>query len=393
KPKGDTKTPKETADETGAKTEKKPSPQQATTPETKKEENQLKNLSTADLPPIMVRVFKIKPVDFQDNLPVMGTVKGKTEVQLRFEISGTINKINFREGEKVRKGDVIACLDPKDVQLKYSYAKNKFNSAQATANSAKKRLEVFQKLFEVGAVLKTKLEEMELEYESAKYQVETSRSEMDLSENELTKTCITASKDGLMGPRDAEEGEFITPQDKVGILYEIKEVYVEVGVVERDIDKIKIGQQAKVYVDAYQKTPFEGTVEYIYPVVEGKSRTLTVKIKVNNPENALLPGMFSRADIKLYETKNAIIVPATSVSRVGNQIQVPLVPAETIQTDADGVQIGVVQVKRVTLAYETSDYVQIATGVKPNDLIITEAQGEIKDGAKVKVVGIDETSL
>ncbi|MDD2702396.1 MAG: efflux RND transporter periplasmic adaptor subunit [Candidatus Omnitrophica bacterium] len=386
----------------GAKEEIKPGGQpagpgggeQGKTSEAPREGKKLTDLMPPEEPPpLMVRVFKVKPVNFQDNLPVMGTVKGKTEIPLKFEVSGVINKINFREGEKIKKGDVIACIDPKDVQLKYVYAKNKFNSAQASANSAKKRLEVFQKLYDAGAILKTKLEEIELEYEAAKYQVETARSEMDLAENELGKTCIAATKEGVMGPREAEEGQFITPQDKAGTLFEIKEVFVEVGVVERDIDKIKIGQKAKVFVDAFQNIPFDGTVAYIFPVVEGKSRTLTIKIKVDNPESQLLPGMFSRAEILLHEVQNALIVPMTSLYPTGNIYRAPVIPAETLRTDEDGFQTGRLEMRTVTVPYKTSDYAQVSEGMKANDYIVTEVQGEFKDKAKVKIVGTEEGSF
>ncbi len=359
------------------------------TPDEKKPED----LLPQEPAPLMVRVFKVKPINFQDNLPVMGTVKGKTEIPLKFEVSGVINKINFREGETIKKGDVIACIDPKDIQLKYVYAKNKFNSAQAAANAAKKRLEVFQKLYDAGAILKTKLEEIELEYESAKYQVETARSEMDLAENELGKTCVTATKEGVMGPRDAEEGQFITPQDKAGTLFEIREVFVEVGVVERDIDKIKIGQKTKVFVDAYPNAPFEGTVAYIFPVVEGKSRTLTIKIKVDNPESRLLPGMFSRAEILLHEVQNALIVPMTSLYPTGNIYRAPVIPAETLRTDEDGFQTGILEMRTVSVPYKTSDYAQVSSGLKADDYIVTEVQGEFKDKAKVKIVGTEESSF
>ena len=184
-----------------------------------------------ELRAILVRAFKVKTVDFQDVLPVMGSVKGKTEIELKFEINGTVEHINFHEGEKVKKGEVIASLDPKDASLRAEYARNKFNSAQAAYNSILKKLEVHRQLYAAGAIIKTKLEEVELEAESAKFQLETTKSEKELAENELAKTRIYAAKDGLMGPREAEEGEFVTPQDKIGSLLEISEVFVEVGAV------------------------------------------------------------------------------------------------------------------------------------------------------------------
>ena len=344
----------------------------------------------------LVRAFKVKPVHFQDLLPVLGSVKGKTEIILKFEINGVITKIAFREGEKINKGDLIASLDPKDAQLKAKYAEDKFNSAQAGYRSMEKKLEIQRHLYEAGAIIKSKLEEAELETESAKYQLQQGKSEMDLAANELNKTNIYATKDGVMGPRQAEEGEFITTQDKLGSMYEINEVFIEAGVVERDIEKIKIGQKARVFVDAYPNTVFEGTLDYIFPVIEGKSRTLTVKIGVPNPNSLLLPGMFSRAEISIVDLRDALIVPITCLINKGGVIYAPIIPAQSLLKKAeDENPIGVVQIRRVTVGYKTSDYAELKAGASAGDLVVLEVQGEgeFKDNAKVKVVGVEEMNL
>ncbi len=348
----------------------------------------------AEAHPTPVRILKAKATNFRDILPVMGTVKGKTEIELKFEVNGLIKAIYFREGEKIKKGDLIACLDPKDLELRVAYSRNKLNSAQAAYNSIQKKLEVHKKLYEAGAILKSKLEEVEFECESAKFQVETTKNELDLVENELSKACLYATKDGVMGPRKKEEGEFVTPQDNIGSLLEINEVLVEVGVVERDINKIKLGQIAKVYVDAYPNITFEGYVDSIFPVVEGKSRTLTAKIKVPNPEGLLFPGMFARAEILIVELQNALIIPATCLVAGGKGITlVPVIPQESIEKSEDQTQIGIVQLRRVNLGYITSDYVQITKGLNADDLVVLEAQGELKDNSPVKIVGVEEPSF
>jgi Cu(I)/Ag(I) efflux system membrane fusion protein len=198
-----------------------------------------------------------------------------------------------------------------------------------------------------------------------------------------------------MGPREAEEGEFVTPQDKIGSLLEISEVFVEVGIVERDIEKLKIGQRTKVFVDAYPAANFEGQVDYIFPVIEGKSRTLTAKIKINNPEGLLLPGMFSRAEILIVDLKDALMVPATCLipAKTGAVIA-PVIPAQSIIKTEDEMQVGTLQMRRVTLGYRTSDYAEVKSGVDANDLVIIEVQGgDLKDGARVKIVGSEEMSL
>jgi RND family efflux transporter MFP subunit len=340
-----------------------------------------------------VRTLKLKSLDFKDVLPVMGSVKGITEIPLKFEINGVVKKINFREGERIKKADAIASIDPTDVELKVSYAKAKMNSAQAAYNSVQKQLEIHKKLYEAGAIIKTKMEQIELEAESARYQMETARSEEELAANELRKTTIYASKDAVMGLREAEEGEFVTPQDKVATIYEINEVFVEMGIVERDIEKIKLGQKAKIFVDAYPNMVFEGNVAYVFPVVEGKSRTLTVKIKVPNPNSLLLPGMFARAEMTIVELPGALIIPASALINSGGLTLLSIVPSGTIQGTPEEEQTGTSKVVKVKVGYLSSDYAQILEGASEDDLVILEVQGELKENSPVKIVGAEELSF
>ncbi|MDD5347522.1 MAG: efflux RND transporter periplasmic adaptor subunit [Candidatus Omnitrophica bacterium] len=343
---------------------------------------------------ILVRAFVVAAKDFQDTLPVMGTVKAKKEIPLKFEVNGVIQKIYFREGERIRQGDIVVDLDPRDMQYRLRYAKSKFESTKAAAAAAQKRLEVHQKLYEAGAIIKSKFEEVQLEAESARYQIETARAEMELAENEARKISLASPVDGVMGPRDAEEGEFVTPQDKVVSIYEINEVNVEVGIVERDIDKVKLGQKTKVYVDAHPGVTFAGTVDKINPVVEGKSRTLTAKIKVENAGGMLLPGMFSRADIEIIELPNAIIVPTTCLIAAGKDIVLaPVIPPATVRKTEDEAETGTVSLRQVAVGYRTGDYAQITDGLSVNDMVVLEAQGELKDNAKVKIIGKEELSF
>lgn len=341
----------------------------------------------------LARTLRIKSTDFNDILPVMGTVKGETEIGLAFETPGTVEKIYFREGEHVNKGDLIAQLDTKDADLKITYARNKMNSAEASYRSAQKQFEIHKKLYEAGAIIKTKMEQIELELESARYQIETAATEVEIAKKEREKCFLYASKEGVMGPRKTEEGEFFSPQDRLGWLFEIGNVFVEVGVVERDIDKVRVGQPATVYVDAFPDRAFTGTVSYIYPVVEGRSRTMTVKIKLPNETRQLIPGMFARAELKLVELKDAFIIPTSALINAGGVMYLSVIPNETIKGGTEDIQTGVISERQVSVGYFTSDYAQITKGVANGDLVVLETQGEAKDGSQVKIVGIEELSL
>jgi len=358
-----------------------------------KEGNLLKNIQGADLkqePPgpnqqateaVEVRCYKVSRRDFKDDLPVMGTIRGALKINLKFEINGVIKAINFREGDMIYKGDLIATLDTKDAQLKVDYSKSKLDSAKIQYLAAKKKLEIHRHLYEIGGIIKAKLEEVELEAKNAESQVKTGEVELASAEAELDKTSLYAPRDGVMGSRDAEVGEFVTPQNKIATLYDITEVFVELGIVEKDIDKIALGQDVAVKVDAYPDKDFRGTVDNIFPVIEGKSRTLTVKVGVRNPDAMLLPGMFARAMITIAEFKNAIVIPSMSLNKTKEGYKIFTVD-----------QGNTAKSRPVEVAYVTTDYTVIKSGVYEGELVVTDTPQELKDGMPVKVIDVQEAA-
>lgn len=340
-----------------------------------------------------VRVVKAQTQDFEDMLPVLGTVKGYLEIPLKFETNGVIKTLAVREADRVKKGDLIAMLEDTDAQLRIQYAKKKLESAQAQAQSAGKKKEIYDGLYKAGAIIKQKLEEATLEAEAVKSQVGMAEAEIKLAEAERNKTILLSPKEGIIGSKDVEAGEFVTPQNKIVSLFDLDKVYAELGVVEKDIEKVKIGQKVEVQLDSYPAEAFVGKIENILPIIEGRSRTLTAKVLLDNPKGLLLPGMFSRAKIYLSEIKDAIFVPKASVLTIGPGVNVSPIVNTGKHKPADiekGVELGVVELRKITLGYSTMDYTQVTEGLGPGDLVIIEAKGELKEGLKVKVVGVEE---
>ncbi len=345
-----------------------------------------------ETPPILVKAFKVKKTNFEDILPIMGTVKPKAEIVLKFEINGIIKKIYFREGDLIEKGKTIAFLDPKDANLKLRYAESKLSATKTSFESLLKKLEIYKQLFEVGAIIKVKLEEIELEVQSAEFQLDAAKAEKKLAVEEVKKTHLLAPKTGVLGSRKAEEGEFVTPTDEIGSLLDISEVFVEAGIVERDIHKIALKKRANIYVDAYPDKVFEGRIERIHPLVEGKSRTLTLRIKIINPKSLILPGMFSRVDILSVELKDVLLVPSISLIKAAKEsFLLPIIPKHTIKEEKEeGTILGEIELRTVKTGYMSSDYTEIKRGIEEGDLIITETQGELSNKAKVRVISTEE---
>ena len=319
---------------------------------------------------VPVKVYKMKKISFKDTLPVMGTIKGFKEVDLKFETSGVLESFNFEEGERIQEGDIIANLNQKDALLKLKYAELETEKSK--------------KLFDIGGIDKIKLEQSNLEYESAK--------------SDFEKTNIYAVSDGVLGSKDIDVGAYVTPNDKVGNFADISNVYAEFKVIERDSPKLKLGQRSEVFVDAYPSKSFKGTVDSVSPIVEGRTRTQDIKIELKNPELDLKPGMFTRALIATYENDNALIIPTSAFKKKEADYFVYVVhkeekseTSEEIEEKEAILETGVVEVRKIEIAYLTQDVAEISKGLDEGELVIVEAFQEFKDKEKVEISEVQET--
>jgi RND family efflux transporter MFP subunit len=331
---------------------------------------------------VSVIVYKSQKSDFEDTLPAMGTIKGIREIELRFEVNGVIDAINFKEGDLLKKGDTIAALNQQDAILKLEYSQSKLKTAQTQMLTAKKKLEIHQQLYQIGSIIRSKLEEVSLEYENTKSQVTSAEKEVAFAKQEMQKSYIPSPIDGVMGTRDAEVGEFVTSTTKIGTVIDISSVYAEVGIIEKDMQKVALGQEATITVDAYPKTEFKGAVDSVLPTIEGKSRTLTCRIKIDNASGQLLPGMFARGTIFVYGQKDAIVIPNTCLRDKDNDgtfDSVFIVDQENIAHLTD-VQIG----------YLTTDNAVISSGIEDGQMVVSEARGDLQDGMTVEILETQE---
>jgi RND family efflux transporter MFP subunit len=318
-----------------------------------------------------VKIYKIRRMNFKDTLPVMGTIKGFKEIKLKFETSGILESFNFEDGERIQEGDIIANLNQKDALLKLKYSELDVEKAK--------------KLFEVGGMDRIKFEQTKLEYESAK--------------SDFEKTNIYAVSDGMLGSRDMDVGSYVTPNDQVGAFVDISNVYAEFSVIEKDSPKLKLGQRTEVFVDAYPAKTYKGTLDSVSPIVEGRTRTQNIKIELKNPQLALKPGMFVRALISSYENDNALIIPTSAFKKkeadhfvyVVHKEEKPEKEGKEEEESESVIETGVVEVRKIEIAYLTQDVAEIAKGLEEGELIIVEAFQEFKDKERVELSEIQET--
>ena len=336
---------------------------------------------------IQVRVRKTKIQNFTDSYTVMGTIKGAIENELRFEIDGVLASFNFKEGAKITKGHIICSVDPKDSFTKADYARSKYSSEKSTYYSAMQRLKVYEELFKMKAIAESKIEEARYETQSAEARMKAASSELELAQSNLAKTNLLAPSDGLLAEILIKPGEYITPQDVVAKFISGGETNFEVDIPEKDVSKLKIGQKVKINCDSYPGKDFFGTISEIAPTVKERTRTTMVKIAVPNAEGQLRSGMFGRGSIYLIELQNVILVPTDSIVTLGDNVF--LVPV--LKPDAKQIGEGIVEMRHVKAGVKTSTQQTIIDeGLIKDEFVVTETQGQLSDGLRVKFAEIIE---
>lgn len=326
---------------------------------------------------IPVKGYKITRVDFSDTLPSLGTVKGYREVELKFAETGYIEYINFRDGEKAVEGDIIGSIDQREKLLKLEYAKNE--------------MERSQKLFDLGAIADAKLQQTKLEYQSARLEYE--------------KTNLVAPFDGYIGSVAKQKGDFVTPNDIFGSFVNLTDAYAEFGIIEKDINKVKVGLPVTMTVDSYPQDTFSGEIESISPIVEGRTRTFKVKARIVNEGEKLKAGMFGRVGIQIYEKDNTLVIPSAAFRKKDQEYFVyvihpdaPAGGADAAAASPDGapapkapdIIVGTIEVRPIQVAYATPDAVEIKAGLEEEEMIVADIQQEMEEKAKVEVTEVQE---
>ncbi len=327
---------------------------------------------------VPVIVHKAAKSDFEDLLPAMGTIKGSREIELRFEVNGLIEAINFRESDLIKKGDMVAVLNQQDAILKLEYSQSKLKTVQTQMLTAKKKLEIHQRLYQIGSIIKPKLEEIALEYENAKSQVTQAEKEVAFAKQEVQKAYLISPIDGILGTRDVEAGEFVTQATKIATIIDISSVWAELGIIEKDLQKISLGHEVSITVDAYPDAEFKGTIDNVLPIIEGKSRTITCRVNIDNQDSRLLPGMFAKGTIYVFGQKDVIVLPNTCLRDKDND--------GTFDSVFVADEGSVAHQRDIEIGYLTTDNVVVASGVEEGELVVTEARAELQDGAQVEIL-------
>lgn len=286
-----------------------------------------------DAPQSPVKTGKAEIADVQVKVTEVGNVQPEVKVDVKSAVSGKVTTIFHRDGDTVRRGDVLARVEP-DLNQAQSLAetKNALSSARIRYEQAKKNFDQDHSLFVAGLLANKQNRDSETEYLSAKQELEKTQEKYNLVEKsgipigqspeKFEGSNVVAPMDGVVLTKNVEIGESITSGvssfNAGTILFTVADVskmIVKAGVNEVDIGKIRVGMPVKVTLDAYPKIAFQGRIDRIAPAVriDDKVRVFDVEVRLDAQGRELRSGMTANIEVKGEQKQKVLAVPVESV--------------------------------------------------------------------------------
>lgn len=316
-----------------------------------------------------------------------GTLEPVDTVAVGTQVSGTISKIYADYNSTVKKGQLLAELDPTLMQANVDEAKGSLIEAQSTLIYQEGNFARQKKLFEVGAISKATYDNALSTYQAAKGSVASIKAQIVSANKNLYYTKIYAPIDGVVLSRSVSVGQTVAASYSTPTLFtlakDIKDMQVQAKIDEADIGNIRQGEKVTFTVDAYINDVFDGSVNEIRlePTTSSNVVTYTTIINAPNNDSKLKPGMTATVTIFTDEDSNALILPVKALKYVPDTLSLKkeyqIVHAVKSQKDlANVAYVWVVKGNRiietkVTTGLNDNTHVQILEGITINDKILT----------------------
>jgi membrane fusion protein, multidrug efflux system len=311
------------------------------------------------MPPIMnVQGEVLKPQKFDDNLSLSGTLESNEEINIRSEISGVVESINFEEGAKVSKGQVL--LRVNDIELRAQLSKARTAQQLASENQRRAKL-----LLEKQAISQEEFDISNANFESA-------RAESELIAAQLYKTTVRAPFSGTIGLRSISKGSFVNPETPIAKLVNTSQIKITFSIPEKYASQIKVGNSLKFTTSDYRDT-HTATIYAMEPQIDIATRTLKIRAITENNEGKLYPGTFANVILPLETVNEALLVPT--------QALIPIQNGKIIFVSKNGKAEEV----KVETGTRTDSMIRILSGIKAGDTILTSGVMSLKSGSPVKV--------
>ncbi len=322
---------------------------------------------------INVTVSKTEKKTVRPFIEATGSLSAFEEVAVSAEIDGIVKKVSVEEGNPVGKGAQIALIDDTDYALELKRAEAALRQAESSLSNIKVEYERKKALLKEELITRQQFDDVQMRLDLATLEVDKARASLDLSRQRLQKTRVYAPLSGYVKTKKVSAGDFVKAGAPLFVLIQNNPVKVLFTVNEKDLAKIKTGQEVSLNVDSLPGREFKARVHSIYPNLDDKTRSLTIEARLPNDKGLLKPGLFTKVTVYTEGERDALLILATAILYEADKQKVFIVEGDRAR------------MRPIKTGLRYGDYIEVTEGLKEGDMVVTVGQQNLSEGVKVNV--------
>ncbi|WP_276499202.1 efflux RND transporter periplasmic adaptor subunit [Pontibacter litorisediminis] len=307
---------------------------------------------------VTVDVYVVSPAAFQNKISTTGTVLPNEDVELRSEIAGRVTGINFKEGSKVSKGQLLMTVNDAELRAQLQ----KLESNQRLYRDMEERQRTLLEKEYISAQ----------EYDQVSNQLATATADIQALKATLAKAYVRAPFDGVIGLRQVSEGSYVSATTPIARIVDISPVKIDFAIPGRYSQQVKAGDKISFTVEGRPEV-YQAAVYAVEPGIDPTTRTLQVRALFDNQNEEVKPGAFVSVSLALSNSDDAILIPTEAI--------IPEATGHKIFLAKNGKAVP----QMVKIGQRSETMIQIMEGVAPGDTIIRSGILQVRDGSNLNI--------
>ena len=335
-------------------------------------------------PPVTVTVETVRRESVPVRLGAIGNVEAYSSVAVRSRVDGQIVAVDFREGQEVRRGEVLFRIDPRPFQAALKQAEANALRDAASREQARSQERRYQELLQKNFVSREAYAQIATNAQTAEAIARASEAALENARLNLEYCTIASPLDGFPGKALLQVGNMVRANDPnpLVVLNQVRPIYVNFAVREQELPAVRRYMAAGPLAVEVAAEPdaagalASGELVFVDNAVDPSTGTIRLRAQFDNRDAALWPGQFVNVKLRLYQQRDALIVPASAV-----------------QTGPDGQYVYVVgsgmtaEVRRVAVERTEGERAIVASGVRDGERVVTRGQLRLGPGTRVRIGG------
>ncbi|MDB4934800.1 MAG: putative Co/Zn/Cd efflux system rane fusion protein [Labilithrix sp.] len=309
----------------------------------------------------------------------LGTVTPLATVTVKTQVDGRLDRVLFTEGQAVKKGEVIALVDPRPFTIQLHTAEAAVARDEAQLSNGKLNLERYETLRKGNLIPQQQVDDQRTAVDQLEAAIRADRAQVENARLQLDYARIKSPIDGVTGLRQVDPGNLVHVSDANGIVLitQMDPIAVVFTLPQDDLPRVQRAMKdGKVAVEAYARDGIQklgtGELALVDNQVNAQTATIRLKAVLPNPEHVLWPNGFVKARMHLTTLHDALVVPASAIQRgPSGTFAYVVAPDKTVTTRA--IEVGSIE----------GDVAVIAKGIQEGDAVVTDGQNQLRPGTRV----------